>query len=152
MTTANEALGDVLREAKEYGFSDKQLAEMWKTPEDDIRRLRRETNVHPTYYLVDTCAAEFEAYTPYFYSTYERGDEIKVEDRRKVLILGGGPNRIGQGIEFDYCCCHASFALRDAGVMAIMSVQYHPEAAAGPHDGQYLFARFRQLIGEAAGA
>ena len=90
-------------------------------------------HVEPTYYLVDTCAAEFEAYTPYFYSTYERGEEIKVEDRRKVLILGGGPNRIGQGIEFDYCCCHASFALRDAGVMAIMA-NSNPETVSTDYD------------------
>ena len=82
---------------------------------------------------MDTCAAEFEAYTPYFYSTYERGEEIKVEDRRKVLILGGGPNRIGQGIEFDYCCCHASFALRDAGVMAIMA-NSNPETVSTDYD------------------
>ena len=90
-------------------------------------------DIVPTYYLVDTCAAEFEAYTPYFYSTYEHGDELVVEDRRKVLILGGGPNRIGQGIEFDYCCCHASFALRDAGVMAMM-VNSNPETVSTDYD------------------
>ncbi|WP_374289349.1 carbamoyl-phosphate synthase large subunit [Desulfovibrio desulfuricans] len=133
MTIANAALADMLREAKEYGFSDRQLAEMWKLPEAEIRHMRTATKVQPTYYLVDTCAAEFEAYTPYFYSTYERGEEIKVEDRRKVLILGGGPNRIGQGIEFDYCCCHASFALRDAGVMAIM-VNSNPETVSTDYD------------------
>ena len=87
----------------------------------------------PTYYLVDTCAAEFEAYTPYFYSTYETGDELAVKDCRKVLILGGGPNRIGQGIEFDYCCCHASFALRDAGIMAIMA-NSNPETVSTDYD------------------
>ena len=133
MTTANKALADMLREAKEYGFSDRQLAEMWKMAEADIRRMRKEMAVEPTFYLVDTCAAEFEAYTPYFYSTYERGEEIKIEDRRKVLILGGGPNRIGQGIEFDYCCCHASFALRDAGVMAIMA-NSNPETVSTDYD------------------
>ncbi|WP_291441135.1 carbamoyl-phosphate synthase large subunit [Desulfovibrio sp.] len=133
MTAGNEALAVILREAKEYGFSDRQLAEMWKRPETDIRRLRKEMNILPTYYLVDTCAGEFEAYTPYFYSTYERGDEINLEDRRKVLILGGGPNRIGQGIEFDYCCCHASFALRDAGVMAIMA-NSNPETVSTDYD------------------
>ncbi|WP_165065144.1 carbamoyl-phosphate synthase large subunit [Desulfovibrio sp. ZJ200] len=133
MTPANADLAVVLREAKEYGFSDRQLAEMWKRPEGDIRRLRREMDIVPTYYLVDTCAAEFEAYTPYFYSTYERGDELKVQDCRKVLILGGGPNRIGQGIEFDYCCCHASFALRDAGIMAIM-VNSNPETVSTDYD------------------
>ncbi|MDE6865119.1 MAG: carbamoyl-phosphate synthase large subunit, partial [Alistipes sp.] len=116
-----------------YGFSDRQRAEMWKRPEADIRRLRKDFGILPTYYLVDTCAAEFEAYTPYFYSTYETGDEMQVSDRRKVLILGGGPNRIGQGIEFDYCCCHASFALRDAGIMAIM-VNSNPETVSTDYD------------------
>ena len=116
MTPDNPEMVAVLRKAKEFGFSDRQLAEMWKKPEGDIRALRRETGTVPTYYLVDTCAAEFEAYTPYFYSTYETGQEVVPADRKKVIILGGGPNRIGQGIEFDYCCCHASFALKDAGV------------------------------------
>lgn len=133
MTQANPHLTEVLRMAKEYGFSDRQLAEMWKRPEDDIRRLRKEFGILPTYYLVDTCAAEFEAYTPYYYSTYETGDEMAVSEQRKVLILGGGPNRIGQGIEFDYCCCHASFALRDAGVMAIM-VNSNPETVSTDYD------------------
>ncbi len=133
MTPANPALAVVLREAKEYGFSDRQLSEMWKRPEGDIRRLRKEMGIVPTYYLVDTCAAEFEAYTPYFYSTYESGDELAVKDCRKVLILGGGPNRIGQGIEFDYCCCHASFALRDAGIMAIMA-NSNPETVSTDYD------------------
>ncbi len=133
MTPANTDLAVVLREAKEYGFSDRQLSEMWKRPEGDIRRLRKEMGIVPTYYLVDTCAAEFEAYTPYFYSTYETGDELAVKDCRKVLILGGGPNRIGQGIEFDYCCCHASFALRDAGIMAIMA-NSNPETVSTDYD------------------
>lgn len=133
MTPGNPQLGEILRLAKEYGFSDRQLAEMWKRPEADIRRLRKDFGILPTYYLVDTCAAEFEAYTPYFYSTYETGDEMQVSDRRKVLILGGGPNRIGQGIEFDYCCCHASFALRDAGIMAIM-VNSNPETVSTDYD------------------
>ena len=133
MTPANPALAVVLREAKKYGFSDRQLSEMWKRPEGDIRRLRKEMGIVPTYYLVDTCAAEFEAYTPYFYSTYESGDELAVKDCRKVLILGGGPNRIGQGIEFDYCCCHASFALRDAGIMAIMA-NSNPETVSTDYD------------------
>ncbi|MDE5879117.1 MAG: carbamoyl-phosphate synthase large subunit [Desulfovibrio sp.] len=133
MTPGNPELAEILRLAKEYGFSDRQLAEMWKRPEADIRRLRKDFGILPTYYLVDTCAAEFEAYTPYFYSTYETGDEMQVSDRRKVLILGGGPNRIGQGIEFDYCCCHASFALRDAGIMAIM-VNSNPETVSTDYD------------------
>ena len=133
MTPANADLAPLIREAKEYGFSDRQLAEMWKRPETDIRRLRKELGIIPTFYLVDTCAAEFEAYTPYYYSTYERGEEVESKDCRKVVILGGGPNRIGQGIEFDYCCCHASFALRDAGVMAIM-VNSNPETVSTDYD------------------
>lgn len=133
MTASNEELKDILRAAKEYGFSDRQLAEMWKRPEKDIVDLRRELNILPSYYLVDTCAAEFEAYTPYYYSTYESDDECNPEQKRKVLILGGGPNRIGQGIEFDYCCCHASFALRDAGIMAIM-VNSNPETVSTDYD------------------
>ena len=133
MTPLNPELPEILREAKEYGFSDRQLSEMWKRPETDIRRLRKEMGIVPTFYLVDTCAAEFEAYTPYYYSTYEKGDEVQTRDCRKVLILGGGPNRIGQGIEFDYCCCHASFALRDAGIMAIM-VNSNPETVSTDYD------------------
>ncbi|MBR3665519.1 MAG: carbamoyl-phosphate synthase large subunit [Desulfovibrio sp.] len=133
MTPVNKELSQILRSAKEYGFSDAQLAEMWKRPEGDIRRLRKELHITPSYYLVDTCAAEFEAYTPYYYSTYETGDEVAIKTCRKVLILGGGPNRIGQGIEFDYCCCHASFALRDAGICAIM-VNSNPETVSTDYD------------------
>lgn len=133
MTAANPGLAPILRKAKEYGFSDRQLAEMWKRPEADIAALRRELGITPSYYLVDTCAAEFEAYTPYYYSTYETGNETPPSDKRKVLILGGGPNRIGQGIEFDYCCCHASYALRDAGIMAIM-VNSNPETVSTDYD------------------
>ncbi|MCH5277160.1 MAG: carbamoyl-phosphate synthase large subunit, partial [Desulfovibrionaceae bacterium] len=103
MTADNPELVTLLRKAKGFGFSDRQLAEMWKRPEGDVAALRRATGTEPTYYLVDTCAAEFPAYTPYFYSTYETGREIEAENRKKVIILGGGPNRIGQGIEFDYC-------------------------------------------------
>ncbi|MBQ7607178.1 MAG: carbamoyl-phosphate synthase large subunit [Desulfovibrionaceae bacterium] len=133
MTPANAELASIMRQAKEYGFSDAQLAAMWKRPQEDIRRLRLALGITPSYYLVDTCAAEFEAYTPYYYSTYETGTEAKVEEKRKVLILGGGPNRIGQGIEFDYCCCHASFALRDAGITAIM-VNSNPETVSTDYD------------------
>ena len=128
-----EELREALKKAKASGFSDRQLAGMWGKPEKEIAAMRRELGALPVYYLVDTCAAEFEAYTPYFYSTYETGDEMEVEDRRKVLILGGGPNRIGQGIEFDYCCCHASYALKDAGVMAIM-VNSNPETVSTDYD------------------
>lgn len=133
MTPDNLSMVETLRKAKEFGFSDRQLAEMWKRPESDIRSLREETKVVPTYYLVDTCAAEFQAFTPYFYSTYEKGRELNPEKRKKVIILGGGPNRIGQGIEFDYCCCHASFALRHAGVQAIM-VNSNPETVSTDYD------------------
>ena len=133
MTPWNKELAPMLRKAKEYGFSDRQLAEMWKRPEADVRRLLKSLGIEHTYYLVDTCAGEFEAYTPYYYSTYEKGDEMKVSGRRKVIILGGGPNRIGQGIEFDYCCCHASFALRDSGVMSIM-VNSNPETVSTDYD------------------
>ncbi len=133
MTPLNEELPGLMRSAKEYGFSDKQLAEMWKRPETDVRRLRQTLGIEPTYYLVDTCAGEFEAYTPYYYSTYETGQEIKVGNERKVVILGGGPNRIGQGIEFDYCCCHASFALKAEGITAIM-VNSNPETVSTDYD------------------
>ena len=133
MTADNEELKELFRKAKEYGFSDRQLAEMWKRPESDVRSLRKELGIEPTYYLVDTCAAEFEAYTPYFYSAYETGKELTKSDKKKVIILGGGPNRIGQGIEFDYCCCHASFALKEEGVLAIM-VNSNPETVSTDYD------------------
>ncbi len=123
-----------LRQAKQYGFSDRQLAALWKRDERDIRDLRRELGIIPTYYLVDTCAAEFEAYTPYYYSTYEPGQETAPpEDTRKIMILGGGPNRIGQGIEFDYCCCHAAFALQEMGIDSIM-VNSNPETVSTDYD------------------
>ena len=133
MTPANPELHEVLLRAKQYGFSDRQLGEMWKRPESDIKRLRSLLDITPAYYQVDTCAGEFEAHTPYFYSTYERGQEMPVSDAKKVIILGGGPNRIGQGIEFDYCCCHASFALKDAGVQAIM-INSNPETVSTDYD------------------
>ena len=133
MTPDNPEMVVMLRRAKEYGFSDRQLAEMWKRPESDVRALRKATGTEPVYYLVDTCAAEFEAHTPYFYSTYETGRELEAEDRKKVMILGGGPNRIGQGIEFDYCCCHAAFTLRREGVQAIM-VNSNPETVSTDYD------------------
>ena len=93
-----------LAQAKSFGFSDRQIAHLTGTTEDQIRALRKELGLLPSYRLVDTCAAEFEAYTPYYYSTYDRGDdEVRKMPKKKVMILGGGPNRIGQGIEFDYC-------------------------------------------------
>ncbi len=123
----------MLRLAKEYGFSDIQLAEIFSKSETEIRVLRKKEKVVPTYKLVDTCAAEFEALTPYYYSTYESEDEVRVSSRRKIMILGGGPNRIGQGIEFDYCCCHASFALKEDGFETIM-VNCNPETVSTDYD------------------
>ncbi|MGB5715354.1 MAG: carbamoyl-phosphate synthase large subunit, partial [Waterburya sp.] len=106
---------------KQQGFSDRQIAFATETTEDEVRAYRQQLGVIPVYKLVDTCAAEFESYTPYYYSTYETGEsEAKTSNKRKVMILGGGPNRIGQGIEFDYCWCHACFALRDEGFETIM--------------------------------
>lgn len=124
---------EVLFEAKQYGFSDVQLAFLTGTSEDDIRTLRLENELEPCYKLVDTCAAEFESYTPYYYSAYEQEDEARITDRKKIMILGGGPNRIGQGIEFDYCCVHASFALREIGVESIM-VNSNPETVSTDYD------------------
>ncbi|MCL6584825.1 MAG: carbamoyl-phosphate synthase large subunit [bacterium] len=123
----------LVRRAKEYGFSDVQLAHILKTSERAFRHWRKALGIEPVYKLVDTCAAEFEAYTPYYYSTYEQEDEIRVSQRKKVMILGGGPNRIGQGIEFDYCCVHASFALREEGIESIM-VNCNPETVSTDYD------------------
>ena len=124
-----------LRRAKKLGFSDRQLAYLTggALTEADIRHQRKATNLVPTYRLVDTCAAEFEAYTPYYYSTYGDEDETRGGDKRKVMILGGGPNRIGQGIEFDYCCCHAAFALKEEGFETIM-VNSNPETVSTDYD------------------
>ncbi|MGA8141431.1 MAG: carbamoyl-phosphate synthase large subunit, partial [Desulfobaccales bacterium] len=128
-----EQLPDMLRRAKEYGFSDVQLGHLWGGGEEHLAGMRREHGITPVYKLVDTCAAEFEAYTPYFYSTYEWEDEARKTSREKVAILGGGPNRIGQGIEFDYCCCQASFALKELGVESIM-VNSNPETVSTDYD------------------
>jgi len=124
---------DLLRTAKRSGFSDRQLAHLWGSTEDAVRAAREAAGVTAVYKKIDTCAAEFEASTPYFYSTYEDEDESRPTDRRKVIILGGGPNRIGQGIEFDYCCCHASFALREEGIESIM-VNCNPETVSTDYD------------------
>ncbi len=125
----------MLRRAKQFGFSDRQLATIWKTTELDVRDNRKRRGIVVTFKSVDTCAAEFEAYTPYYYSTYEDEDETppKQPGRRRVIILGGGPNRIGQGIEFDYCCCHASFALSELGIESIM-VNSNPETVSTDYD------------------
>src|SRR5205807_10420607 len=123
---AVQQLSDVsdalFRRAKQFGFSDRQLATLWYTTEMEVRSDRKRRGIVATFKSVDTCAAEFEAYTPYYYSTYEDEDEVPAKPigGKRVVILGGGPNRIGQGIEFDYCCCHASFALRELGIESIM--------------------------------
>jgi len=121
------------RKAKRLGFSDVQLAKSAGIPQIAVRALRKQLGIIPTYRLVDTCAAEFEAHTPYYYSTYGIEDEVRDNDRKKVMILGGGPNRIGQGIEFDYCCVHASFALRELGFETIM-VNSNPETVSTDYD------------------
>ena len=131
---SNGHLGpEVLKRAKSWGFSDIQLAHLTGSNEDEITQYRKSLGIRPVYKLVDTCAAEFKAATPYYYSTYEMEDEARVSDRKKVMILGGGPNRIGQGIEFDYCCVHASFALREEGVESIM-VNSNPETVSTDYD------------------
>jgi carbamoyl-phosphate synthase large subunit len=123
----------LLRQAKRMGFSDVRLAQLAKTTEGDVRARRKAAGVVPVYKRVDTCAAEFVSYTPYLYSTYEREDEAEPTARKKVVILGSGPNRIGQGIEFDYCCCHASFAFKEAGYETIM-VNCNPETVSTDYD------------------
>ncbi len=122
-----------LRKAKEMGFSDQQISRLCETTRQTVRKTRESLSILTTYRLVDTCAAEFEAYTPYYYSSYGDENEIVPSDRKKIMILGGGPNRIGQGIEFDYCCVHASFALRDAGYETIM-VNSNPETVSTDYD------------------
>ncbi|MFB2645433.1 carbamoyl-phosphate synthase large subunit [Raphidiopsis sp. BLCC-F218] len=120
-------------EVKRNGFSDRQIAFCTKTKEDEVRAYRKQLGVIPVYKTVDTCAAEFEAFTPYYYSTYEEETEILPTDKPKVMILGGGPNRIGQGIEFDYCCCHAAYALKSANYETIM-VNSNPETVSTDYD------------------
>lgn len=139
----NDISAELLRKAKEYGFGDAQLAIMLGIDEFQMRKLRKDKGVIATFKLVDTCAAEFEAYTPYFYSTYESEDEAEIQiqkmqadsggPRKKIMILGGGPNRIGQGIEFDYCCVHAAFAVKEMGYEAIM-VNSNPETVSTDYD------------------
>ena len=124
---------ELLRKAKAMGFSDQQLATLWNSSERAVRALRKQSGILPGYKLVDTCAAEFEAYTPYFYSTYEQENESRASAKQKIMILGGGPNRIGQGIEFDYCCVHASFALKEMGIESIM-VNSNPETVSTDYD------------------
>ncbi|MEO7092007.1 MAG: carbamoyl-phosphate synthase large subunit, partial [Polyangiales bacterium] len=125
---------DTVRAAKRLGFSDRQLGRLANVDESDVRAFRKQHDIKPTFARVDTCAAEFVAFTPYMYSTYETSNEAKATpDREKIIILGGGPNRIGQGIEFDYCCCHAAFALRELGYETIM-VNCNPETVSTDYD------------------
>jgi carbamoyl-phosphate synthase large subunit len=124
---------DLLREFKEVALSDRRLAYLTDASEDEVRQYRKQLGIMPVYKRVDTCGAEFESHTPYLYSTYETEDEANPTNRRKIMILGSGPNRIGQGIEFDYCCCHASFALHEAGIETIM-VNCNPETVSTDYD------------------
>ncbi|MCA9174982.1 MAG: carbamoyl-phosphate synthase large subunit [Planctomycetales bacterium] len=135
---ATPTLTDASREqillAKRNGFSDRQLSAIWGVSEIDVRRRRLDLGIRATFKSVDTCAAEFEAYTPYYYSTYEDEDETPAKgEKRRVMILGGGPNRIGQGIEFDYCCCHASYAMRELNIESVM-VNSNPETVSTDYD------------------
>lgn len=129
----SELSKDILLEAKKLGFSDRRLAKLFGVDEINVRTARIEKNIVPTYKMIDTCAAEFVAKTPYLYSTYEEEDEALPTNKRKIIILGGGPNRIGQGIEFDYCCVHAVFALREEGFETIM-VNCNPETVSTDYD------------------
>jgi len=125
---------ELLQRAKSLGFSDRQIAHLTGRTEDEVRAERKQQGLVPSYRLVDTCAAEFEAYTPYYYSTYDRGDdEVTPSAKKKIMILGGGPNRIGQGIEFDYCCVHAAFALKEDGYETLM-VNSNPETVSTDYD------------------
>ena len=128
-----DELKELIREAKQCGFADKFLGGLWGKTEDEVRQLRLSLGVRPVFKRVDTCAAEFVAYTPYLYSTYEDECEAAVSNRKKIMILGGGPNRIGQGIEFDYCCVHGVFALAEDGYETIM-VNCNPETVSTDYD------------------
>jgi carbamoyl-phosphate synthase large subunit len=123
----------MLKQAKRFGYSDRQLAHIFGKTEDEMRAMRKDAGIVPVYKSVDTCAAEFEAYTPYYYSTYEKETEIRQTTGKKAMILGSGPNRIGQGIEFDYCCVHAAFALKEEGYETIM-VNCNPETVSTDYD------------------
>src|SRR5262249_13652782 len=131
--TAETLPPELLREAKRNGVSDERLALTLRTNTPAVGRLRAEHGVKPVFKLVDTCAAEFESYTPYLYSTYEEEDEAPPTANKKIIILGSGPNRIGQGIEFDYCCCPAALALRDDGYETIMT-NCNPEPVPTDYD------------------
>ena len=132
-TPLQQLTKEQMYDVKRQGFSDRQIAFATKTTEDEVRLYRKQLGVIPVYKTVDTCAAEFEAFTPYHYSTYEEDTEVMPTTKPKVMILGGGPNRIGQGIEFDYCCCHAAYALKGAGYETIM-VNSNPETVSTDYD------------------
>lgn len=132
-TPLQQLTKEKMYEVKRNGFSDRQIAYATKTKEDEVRAYRQQLGINPVYKTVDTCAAEFEAFTPYYYSTYEEETEVLPTDKPKVMILGGGPNRIGQGIEFDYCCCHAAYSLKTAGYETIM-VNSNPETVSTDYD------------------
>ena len=132
-TTLDALSADDLRYLKKKGFSDKRLAKLMGTKEDAVRSKRHELNIRPVYKRVDTCAAEFETKTAYLYSTYQDENEAQPSDKKKIVVLGGGPNRIGQGIEFDYCCVHAAMALREDGYETIM-VNCNPETVSTDYD------------------
>jgi carbamoyl-phosphate synthase large subunit len=131
--TCATATEDLFRRLKRAGISDSKLAQVWKLPEQEVRLRRKELGVTAVFNRVDTCSAEFESFTPYMYSSYEKHCEADPRDTPKILILGSGPNRIGQGIEFDYCCCHASFALKEQGIESIM-VNCNPETVSTDYD------------------
>lgn len=131
--TENGLDADTLKKAKQFGFSDKRIATLTDKAEAEVKEAREKAGIKVTYKRVDTCGAEFEAHTPYLYSTYEKEDESNVTDRKKIMILGGGPNRIGQGIEFDYCCVHGAFALSEIGYETIM-VNCNPETVSTDYD------------------
>jgi carbamoyl-phosphate synthase large subunit len=133
VNSLDDAGDALLQEAKRNGFCDQQLATLWNTTETEIRRDCQRRGIRAVFKLVDTCAAEFEAVTPYYYSTYEYEDEARTSERPRIVILGGGPNRIGQGIEFDYCCCQAAFALRDSGYEVVM-INSNPETVSTDYD------------------
>ena len=124
---------ELLLESKRSGASDEEIAKLWNVKSASVRARRRELGVRPVFKRVDTCAAEFESFTPYLYSTYEEEDEAAPVDRPKIVILGSGPSRIGQGIEFDYCCCHAALALKEDGFETVM-VNCNPETVSTDYD------------------
>src|SRR5208282_2874253 len=132
-TPLSEASRELLLEGKRSGASDEELAKLWNVTAAEVRARRHELGVRPVFKRVDTCAAEFESFTPYLYSTYEDEDESDAVDRPKVVILGSGPSRIGQGIEFDYCCCHAALALKEDGYETVM-INCNPETVSTDYD------------------